>query len=83
MKKNAGYLISIFMVVAMLCGLSGCSDIDIKDDAGQTITEIEYEQITEEDEQLIEKDETASSCEYFDVVVPNPADDDLYIKGRI
>ena len=83
MKKNTGYLISIFMVVVMLCGLSGCSDIDIKDDAGQTITEIEYEQITEEDEQLIEKDETASSGEDLDVVVPNPADDDWYMKGSI
>ena len=89
MKKNAGYLISIFMVVAMLCSLSGCSDINGNDDAGQTITEIEYEQITAENEQIIEKDspdetdKTASSGEDLDVVVPNPADDDWYMKVNI
>ena len=100
MKKNTGYLISIFMVVAMLCGLSGCSEIDIKDNAGQTISEIEYEQATAEDEQLIEKDspdetdksslneeynniEQASSGEDLDVVMPNPADDDWYMKGNV
>ena len=102
MKKHTGYLISIFMAVVMLCGLSGCSDIDIKDSAGQTITEIEYEQITDEDKQIAELDSTdgadetalnekhndmetatASSGEDLDVVVPNPADDDWYMKGNI
>ncbi len=74
MKKNTGYVISIFMVAAMLCGMRGCSDRSVNDDAGQAITEIVDKEIT---------DEKASSGEDLDVVVPDPANDDWYMKGNI
>ncbi len=74
MKKYIRCQISIFMIMAMLCCLSGCSDVNVNDDAGQAITEIVDKEIT---------DEKASSGEDLDVVVPNPADDDWYMKGNI
>lgn len=86
-------MISIFMVVVMLYGLSGCSDINVNDDAGQTITGVgDKESVTEvifdktEQADPIEENketEQVSSGEDLDVVVPNPADDDWYMKGNI
>ena len=93
MKKQVRYLTGAFMATIMLYGLSGCSEINVNDDAGQTITEVESkESVTEviidktEQADSIEKGketEQASSGEDLDVVVPNAADDDWYMKGNI
>ena len=104
MKKNVRYMIAAFMVVVMLCGLNGCSNINDNEDTEQVVTEVEDEKFAAEaeDKQIVEQDssgatdeaetilneednntEKVTSVENLDVVVPNPADDDWYMKGSI
>ncbi|MDE5779780.1 MAG: hypothetical protein K2I10_14995 [Lachnospiraceae bacterium] len=93
MKKKVRYLIEAFMVVAMLCGLNGCSSINSSEDIGQSVTEVEDKQITEQDnsseieETALSEEhndtEKATSGEDLDVVEPNVADDEWYREGNI
>ncbi|MDE7430713.1 MAG: hypothetical protein K2N34_02175 [Lachnospiraceae bacterium] len=46
MKKNVRCLIGIFMAVAMLCGLNGCSNANDNGDDGQVVIEVEDKQVT-------------------------------------
>ena len=93
MKKNVRYLVEAFMIVAMLCVVSGCSSINSSEDIGQSVTGVEDKQIIEQDD-FSEMEETvlneehndtekATSGEDLDVVEPNAADDDWYMKGNI
>lgn len=93
LKKNVRCLIGIFMAVAMLCGLNGCSDANDNGDDGRVVIEIEDKQVTEQDT-FNETEHTASSEESketekelsgedLDKVLPSSADDDWYIKGNI
>lgn len=48
-KKNVRYLTGAFVVMAMLCGLYGCSSIDGSEDIGQGVIEAEDKKNTEQD----------------------------------
>lgn len=78
MRIKVKYAVSIFMTVIMLCGLSGCGS---NDESAQTSDVVEVQEITQsaESENLSE----AASGEDLDVVAPDPADDDWYMKGNI
>ena len=93
MKKNARYLMEALMAAVMLCGVNGCSSINSSEDIGQSVTGVENKQIIEQDN-FSETEETALNEEYIytekatsgedlDVVEPNAADDDWYMKGNI
>ena len=93
MKKNVRYLVEALMIAAMLCGVNGCSSINSSEDIGQSVTGVEDKQIIEQDD-FSEMEETvlneehndtekATSGEDLDVVEPNAADDDWYMKGNI
>lgn len=47
-KKNVRYLTGAFVVMAMLCGLYGCSSIDGSEDIGQGVIEAEDKKNTEQ-----------------------------------
>ena len=93
MKKNVRCLVSIFMMLAMLCGLGGCTSVDYNEDAGQNVVEVGDYTIVAEDiiDQAEEANlsgerietENAASGEDLDVVVPNAADDNWYMKGSV
>lgn len=86
MKKNVRYMMVVFMAVVMLCGLNGCSSINDNADTEQFVEQDtsgrmgETETILNEEHNDTEKE---TSGETLDVVVPNPADDDWYMKGSI
>ncbi|MDE7283106.1 MAG: hypothetical protein K2N85_05945 [Lachnospiraceae bacterium] len=61
-KKNVRCLIGIFMAVAMLCGLNGCSNANDNGDDGQVVIEVEDKQVPEQDV-FSETEQTASSEE--------------------
>ncbi|MDE6742537.1 MAG: hypothetical protein K2J95_01510 [Lachnospiraceae bacterium] len=93
MKKNVRCLIGMFMMVIMLCGFGGCTSNDKNRDAEQNVVEVGDYTIVAEDiidqaeeanlsEERIEA-ENAASGEDLDVVVPNAADDNWYMKGNI
>ena len=93
MKKNVRYLVEALMIAAMLCGVNGCSSINSSEDIGQSVTGVEDKQIIEQDD-FSEMEETVlneehndtektTSGEDLDVVEPNAADDDWYMKGNI
>ncbi len=62
MKKNVRCLIGIFMMAVMLCGLSGCGDVNDNGDDRQVVIEVEDKQVTEQDI-FSETEQTASSEE--------------------
>lgn len=92
-KKNVRYLMAVFTAVAMLGGLNGCGSINGNEETEQFVSEVENEQIVEQDssggmeETALNEEpgntEKESSGEDLDVVEPNAADDDWYMKGNI
>ena len=62
LKKNVRCLIGIFMAVAMLCGLNGCSDANDNGDDRQVVIEVEDKQVTEQNS-FNETEQAASSGE--------------------
>lgn len=74
MKKNGRYMMVVFLVAVMLCGLNGCSSINDHGDTAQSAVEAENEQNAAgaEDEQIVEQDssgkmeETAMNGKHHD-----------------
>ncbi len=122
MKKYVRYMLAALMVVAMLCGLNGCSSNNSSGDTEQNISEVGNKQISNdaEDKQIAtdiedknivgqdssdgtnetEQNENSNNTEStlnaeqngaeketsgndLDVVKPDPADDNWYMKGSI
>lgn len=57
-KKAVRYLVSIFIMAAMLCSLGGCTDTNHNRDAGQNVTEVYDYTIVAED--IIDQAEEAN-----------------------
>ncbi|MDE6748697.1 MAG: hypothetical protein K2K21_06505 [Lachnospiraceae bacterium] len=90
MNVKVKYAVSIFMTAIMLCSLSGC---DSSDESGQMVDVVEGQEINQvadageiqKNDQGTESENLSESAsgEDLDVVAPDPADDDWYMKGSI
>lgn len=82
MNVKEKYRVCSFMTAIMLCCLVGCGS---SDESGQTVDVVEEQevnQVTDTGENQ-ESGQGTASGEDLDVVVPDPADDDWYMKGNI
>ncbi len=80
MKKNVRYMLAALMVMVMLCGLNGCSSNSNSGDTEQNEKSNNTENALNEEQNGAEKETSGND---LDVVKPDPADDNWYMKGSI